>query len=173
MSIHDPSVWGQTFWDTLYIVAFTYPLQPTGADKQWTRWFYEVFAHVLPCNTCGQDYARLLQLYPIDDWLKDREALCRWVYNVRNRVNEKMGKPLTPPSFEAVQHYYQVEFPAGKRNPPSSSSGGTTNNKNGVSWGTVFIVVLVAFLLALLLGFWAGRISKQVSTVPGLLPLPS
>ena len=93
------------FWDLCHLVSFAYPEQPTTAQREQTARFYESLSSVLPCEECKTDYASLLRQFPVRDYLDSRDRLSRWCYDLHNRVNVKLGKPITV-SYEQARARY-------------------------------------------------------------------
>jgi hypothetical protein len=87
-------IWGPSAWNMLQCCAFGYPINPTDEDKKNFRTFYDVIKYVLPCRFCRESYTQFI----IDDdtvlndaALESRNTLVRWVYNIHEKVNKKLG----------------------------------------------------------------------------------
>jgi len=101
-------VWGPAGWLFLHCVAFGYPPTMSREDdrRRAYRVFFEAIGHVLPCKYCRDSYQEYLREHPIDAALDRREDLCRWLYTIHNRVNEKLGVSDIP-TFAEVQARYE------------------------------------------------------------------
>lgn len=89
----DPASWGSSFWVTAHTVAAAFPLDPTETDKNKFKAYFDSFEFVLPCTECRENWSSVLEKRPlIQAALTSRIALCRWVLDVHNLVNEKLGK---------------------------------------------------------------------------------
>jgi hypothetical protein len=75
----DPSVWGEAGWIFLRNIAKGYPDKPSPIDKQTYKIFYEKVGDVLPCSTCRNNYKKHLKEVPINNYLKDKNSLYKWV----------------------------------------------------------------------------------------------
>jgi hypothetical protein len=89
----DPTVWGPHFWFFLHTLAISYPHHPNSVTK---KKYYELIQNLplfIPVETIGNDFARLLDEYPVTAYLDSRESLIRWMHFIHNKINEKLEKP--------------------------------------------------------------------------------
>lgn len=84
------SIWGNSAWDFLHIVALSYPNLPTFADKQNYTKFFNSLGPVLPCHKCTENYANHLNKYPIKQYLGSPEKLFYWTVLIRNVVRRNV-----------------------------------------------------------------------------------
>jgi hypothetical protein len=80
----------------MHTIAQNYPLHPT---KSAQRKYYDFFMNLplfIPDLTMSNQFAQLLDLYPISPYLKDRDSLVQWVHFIHNKINVKLGKPEVP-----------------------------------------------------------------------------
>jgi hypothetical protein len=90
-----PDSWGSYFWIAAHTVAAGYPKEPTEDDRTRYRVYFDSFEFVLPCIDCRESWSILLQKRPLTDAaFATRRSLCRWLLDVHNLVNEKLGKKL-------------------------------------------------------------------------------
>lgn len=87
-------IWGPPAWTSMNCYGFGYPIEPTEDDKKHYQAHYESYAYVLPCKFCRESYAQFIleedtKLGP--DVFKSRDTLTRWLYNIREKVNKKLG----------------------------------------------------------------------------------
>ena len=87
-----PEIWGPHFWYIMHIISFNYPANPTEYNKTAYREFYTTLKDVLPCEKCRRHYQTYLAAYPISPHLDSRAHLIKWVIQVHNFVNERLGK---------------------------------------------------------------------------------
>lgn len=99
-----PAVWGPPLWFFLHTMSFNYPAEPTLEQKVQYLTFFKTLGYVLPCKHCRDAYQAYTKNLDLNAF-KDRMALTRWVYNLHNAINAKLGK-LSSPSFESVVHAY-------------------------------------------------------------------
>jgi hypothetical protein len=88
------SVWGNSYWRILYIIALTYSDNPTNDIKNRTKLFLENL--ILPCEICQNDYINNSILkYPItDEVVSCRMNLLTWIKNIKNIEREKHNNSL-------------------------------------------------------------------------------
>jgi hypothetical protein len=88
-----PTAWGPLFWNTIHIVTLGYPADPSAADKDGTRKFFESLKTVIPCPVCREHYKQHLAESPVEPALEDKGKLIHWGWDLHNRVNDMLGKP--------------------------------------------------------------------------------
>lgn len=88
-----PTAWGKSAWTLLHSVSFAFPLVPTADEQERVATFVKAFREVLPCPTCKSDFGLIMERKPLEYSLHSREAFARWVNEVHNEVNVKLGKP--------------------------------------------------------------------------------
>ena len=99
-----PDIWGPHGWKFLHYLSFGYPMDPTTEQKNQYKTFFLSLQHVLPCSICSKHYSENLMEYSLDDALRNRDALVRWVIDIHNNVNETQGKKIYEYD-EAIQLY--------------------------------------------------------------------
>ena len=120
-----PDLWGPHGWKFLHYLSFGYPMDPTTEQKNQYKTFFLSLQHVLPCSICSKHYSENLMEYSLDDALRNRDVLVRWVIDIHNSVNEAQGKKIYEYD-EAIRLY-------------------TTKDNS-----TVFTVVFIALLIFLI-----------------------
>ena len=108
-------VWGPTGWLFLHCVTFGYPyaINPENPDHKYKKrdykLFFEKLGDILPCKYCRDSYKEFIKEHPIDKHLNKREDLCKWLYDIHNKVNKKLGVPdCDIPNFKEVQQNYET-----------------------------------------------------------------
>jgi hypothetical protein len=128
-------VWGPAGWLFLHCVAAGYPYvinpdKPEHLEKQndYYRFFYYL-GKVFPCKYCRNSYQDFItDLSPINH-LGSRKKLCKWLYDIHNKVNDKLGVPACEiPSFEDVEKNYE-QFRA--KCTPTTENEKTANKAKG------------------------------------------
>ena len=87
-------IWGPALWIGLHSIAFGYPTEPTDDEKKGYRTFFESIQHVLPCLYCRISYYEFIssnETELIDDVFLNRDNLTLWLFNLHNKVNNKLG----------------------------------------------------------------------------------
>jgi hypothetical protein len=83
--------WGPSAWKFLHAVTFAYPNDPGHNTKVKYLTFFKLLKYVLPCATCRRGYTHDASDLSLDK-LKSRDTLSRWLVDVHNRVNVRLGK---------------------------------------------------------------------------------
>ena len=107
-------IWGPSGWLFLHCVTFGYPykIDPTNKEhiekqNDYYRFFYYL-GKVLPCKYCRISYMDFFTEHSIMKALGTRKDLTKWLYDIHNLVNDKLGAPQCErPSFEDVETQYQ------------------------------------------------------------------
>ena len=87
-----PQIWGPIFWSTMHIASLAYSDTPTDRQKSNMRAFYESLVDVIPCPICRQHYEDNLKTIPLDEPIKSRMGLVKWVFDMHNKINVQLGK---------------------------------------------------------------------------------
>lgn len=85
--------WGNKLWNSMHLISFTFPNNPTTEDKQNFKTFYYNIINIIPCNACKEHYTKNLQSYPIDNHLNDTFSLVYYIFTLHNQVNQQLNKP--------------------------------------------------------------------------------
>ena len=107
-------VWGPAGWLFLHCVAFGYPyaINENNPDhhskkKDYHQFFYYL-GRVLPCKYCRESYMEFFNTLNLEGNLNTRDQLTRWLYDMHNKVNHKLGTPeCNIPKYEDVQKKYE------------------------------------------------------------------
>jgi hypothetical protein len=96
--------WGPSGWKFLHAISFAYPIhEASQITKIKYLTFFKLLKYVLPCATCRRGYTQ-------DSWdlsikvLKNRDTLSRWLVDVHNRVNIRLGKRVR--SYDDIKKIY-------------------------------------------------------------------
>ncbi len=107
-------IWGPAGWMFLHCITFGYPyaINPNNPvhkyKKQHYKLFFESLGNVFPCKYCRESYQIFIKELPIDNYLKSRKKLCKWLYHIHNKVNAKLEVDKSKiPSFKEVQTLYE------------------------------------------------------------------
>jgi hypothetical protein len=110
-----PDTWGPHAWEFLHSVSFAYPKNPTTRDKKGYMKFFDSLKYVLPCTGCRKSYGNFIvdknELLLNDDVFENRDKLTKWVYDLHERVNKKLGKTYKITYDEVYEKYnnYRVK----------------------------------------------------------------
>ena len=89
----DPNIWGPHYWFFLHTLAISYPHHPNAVTK---KKYYELIQNLpllIPIESIGSDFIKLLDEYPVTAYLDNRESLIKWMHFIHNKINEKLEKP--------------------------------------------------------------------------------
>jgi hypothetical protein len=108
-------VWGPAGWLFLHCIAFGYPYSINnnnkdhmGKKEDYYNFFYYL-GQVLPCRYCRESYQEFFKELNLNNSLNTRKQLCKWLYDMHNKVNDKLGVPnCNIPSFEEVTSKYET-----------------------------------------------------------------
>lgn len=93
----NPKIWGRSAWIFLISTVADYPDNPN-VDMQYN--YNRYFLHlkwVLPCDVCRSNYEDHFRKWPIDQYLKSRAALFRWIMIIYNEVQSSLNKKTKGP----------------------------------------------------------------------------
>lgn len=113
-------IWGPALWTGLHSIAFGFPVKPTETDKKNYKTFFESLQYVLPCSYCRISYGEFIKTEDtlIDDKIfENRNELTKWLYNLHNRVNSKLGVDYGVGYEEHAKKYesYRAKCVSGKK----------------------------------------------------------
>ena len=100
----DADIWGPHFWFVLHTLAYCYPDFPTDHTR---RKYYDLVTNLplfIPVPKMGDEFAVMLDDFPVSPYLANRESFLRWMNFVHNKYNERTGKPAVPLHL-ALQQY--------------------------------------------------------------------
>ncbi len=104
----DPEVWGPRFWFVMFTMAISYPDNVTKVTKKKYYDFIQNLPLFLPCQDCGNHFAKLLDKYPVTPYLDSKDSFIRWVHFIHNRVNEELDPPKPLITLkQALERYYK------------------------------------------------------------------
>ena len=101
-------IWGPAMWLFLHTTSFNYPVIPSESDKKYYYKFFKNLQNILPCRYCRENYAENIKkihklTYGV---MKNRETLSRWVFELHEIINERLGKK-SGLSYEDVRDRYE------------------------------------------------------------------
>lgn len=107
-------VWGPAGWLFLHCITFGYPYvinpdnqEHIGKQEDYYNFFYYL-GRVMPCRYCRDSYQDFFRELDISKSLNSRSSLTKWLYNIHNKVNDKLGVPNCDiPSFNDIITKYE------------------------------------------------------------------
>ncbi len=88
----DTKFWGPSGWKLLHSIAYTYPDKPTSEDKRHYGIFYSNLKFILPCKYCRKSLTGFYKTLPIEQHLENRRVITKWMYEIHNKVNNKLRR---------------------------------------------------------------------------------
>lgn len=124
----DTRFWGPSGWQLYHLIAETYPEHPDEQTRQKYELFFVAMKDILPCRFCRESTTKFMDELPLHPALKSKSTLTKWVYDLHNKVNDKLRKqckedprvicPPPDPSFEKVREVYQALLSSTPEVPP-------------------------------------------------------
>lgn len=111
------SRWGPPGWKYLHSVAHGYPESPSEYDAQKYKIFFTAVGKTLPCRLCRESYVNFVTENPVRTG--SRQELTRWLWEIHNKVNDKLGRTYKTSDFDSTTKYYE-SFRAKCSNTPNS-----------------------------------------------------
>jgi len=102
----NPEVWGPHFWFVLFTISMHYPQRPNTVTKKKYYEFIHNFPLFLPSEKIGNNFAKLLDKYPVTPYLDSRMQFMKWVHFIHNKVNEHLDKQEIG-FYDALELYYK------------------------------------------------------------------
>lgn len=87
-------IWGPSLWKSLHTITFGFPINPSYQDKINYKNFFESLGDVLPCKYCRFSYKKFIDEHDTKltfDVFNSRYTLSKWLYDIHNKVNNKLG----------------------------------------------------------------------------------
>lgn len=144
-------VWGPKAWAFLHAITFRCPEKE--CDYVTRKSIYDLFSslkELLPCSKCRDHYREYMEdpttgiLDMNSSHLSNRDSLSRWLVDLHNDVNYRLGKDVIP--YDTIKNYYDGDDVC-----PSTEGGCSqeeeTTEKNGFS---PILVVLISFVAVLI-----------------------
>lgn len=126
--------WGRHTWDALFLLASDFPHARDCEDDQmytvrevelrrnaWKRILLSL-PDAISCPLCGMHFRRFMQRHSVNDALRNRETLMKWLYMAKDEVNKRRGK--RSPSLERIRKKY---IPPCSRRPRHKRSRSTSS----------------------------------------------
>ena len=82
----EPKIWGPHYWFFLHTIALSYPKYPNTITKKKYYEFIQNMPLFIPVESMGNDFSKLLELYPVTAYLDSRESFIKWLHFIHNKV---------------------------------------------------------------------------------------
>jgi hypothetical protein len=152
------SMWGPPGWRFLHSVAHGYPESPSDFDEKNGiplgttelnyKNFFTLIGSTLPCGLCRESYVNFIAENPIR--ASSRADLTKWLWEIHNKVNQKLGREYAKSDFESVYQFY--ERYRAKCSPSSDAKGCTDplygkKSKHGMRLRLILVSIMVGVLI--------------------------
>lgn len=138
-----PNIWGPHLWKALHMISIGYPSEPNEEQKQNYKYFFENVYKVIPCSVCSNNYKKhLIELPIVNETMKNRQNLAKWLINIHNIVNKEHGKIEIDPD-EALLLIFNNFNDKNKHNNTDNKSVHDTSNSSNI----LCILILIFFIL--------------------------
>ena len=91
----NPRVWGPHYWFTLHTIARSYPQYPNDVTRKKYYALIQNLPLFIPVPDIGNQFAELLDKYPVTPYLDSRQSFVRWMHFIHNKVRTATGAPET------------------------------------------------------------------------------
>jgi hypothetical protein len=103
------TIWGPALWLSIHCISLNYPSNPTSAEKNSYRLWFEGLEGVLPCGTCRKNFKTNLRAigYDAEKHFQSRLTFSYIVYKLHNNIRRMQGKSTDMTFNECVLFYEQ------------------------------------------------------------------
>jgi hypothetical protein len=101
----DPKIWGPKFWFFLHTISLCYPKYPNSITKKKYYEFIQNLPLFLPIEEISSNFSKLLDKFPIQPYLDNKESFIRWVWFIHNKINEQLEKPTISLNDFYIKYY--------------------------------------------------------------------
>ena len=105
----DPKIWGPHYWFFLHTIAMSYPKFPNAVTKKKYYEFIQNLPLFLPVESMAGEFSKLLDQYPVQPYLDNKESFIRWMWFIHNKINKKLEKPQISLNDFYVKYYEEYK----------------------------------------------------------------
>ena len=105
----DPKVWGPHYWFFLHTISMTYPIHPNAVTKKKYYDFVQNIPLFIPVESMASEFSKLLDQYPVQPYLDNKESFIRWMWFIHNKINLKLEKPQISLNDFYVKYYEEYK----------------------------------------------------------------
>ena len=103
--LRNPSAWGSTFWNFLYLSILGMPVTLTAKQSKELSNLLQNFHHFLPCAECRYHYSK--EISKVSFNLKTRSDALNMVLSLHNKVRKRQSKPILD-SENVISYLYST-----------------------------------------------------------------
>ena len=105
----DPKIWGPHYWFFLHTIAMSYPIHPNAVTKKKYYDFVQNIPLFIPVESMAGEFSKLLDQYPVQPYLDNKESFIRWMWFIHNKINKKLEKPEISLNDFYVKYYEEYK----------------------------------------------------------------
>jgi hypothetical protein len=105
----DPQIWGPHYWFFLHTIAMSYPIHPNAVTKKKYYDFVQNIPLFIPVESMAGEFSKLLDQYPVQPYLDNKESFIRWMWFIHNKINKKLEKPQISLNDFYVKYYEEYK----------------------------------------------------------------
>jgi hypothetical protein len=105
----DPKIWGPHYWFFLHTIAMSYPVHPNAVTKKKYYDFVQNIPLFIPVESMSGEFSKLLDQYPVQPYLDNKESFIRWMWFIHNKINKKLEKPQISLNDFYVNYYEEYK----------------------------------------------------------------
>jgi hypothetical protein len=105
----DPKIWGPHYWFFLHTIAMSYPVHPNAVTKKKYYDFVQNIPLFIPVESMAGEFSKLLDQYPVQPYLDNKESFIRWMWFIHNKINKKLEKPQISLNEFYVKYYEEYK----------------------------------------------------------------
>jgi hypothetical protein len=105
----DPKIWGPHYWFFLHTIARSYPIHPNAVTKKKYYDFVQNIPLFIPVESMAGEFSKLLDQYPVQPYLDNKESFIRWMWFIHNKINKKLEKPQISLNDFYVKYYEEYK----------------------------------------------------------------
>lgn len=105
----DPKIWGPHYWFFLHTIAMSYPVYPNAVTKKKYYDFVQNIPLFIPVESMAGEFSKLLDQYPVQPYLDNKESFIRWMWFIHNKINKKLEKPQISLNDFYVKYYEEYK----------------------------------------------------------------
>lgn len=105
----DPKIWGPHYWFFLHTIAMSYPVHPNAVTKKKYYDFVQNIPLFIPVESMSGEFSKLLDQYPVQPYLDNKESFIRWMWFIHNKINIKLEKPQISLNDFYVKYYEEYK----------------------------------------------------------------
>ena len=105
----DPKIWGPHYWFFLHTISMSYPVHPNAVTKKKYYDFVQNIPLFIPVESMAGEFSKLLDQYPVQPYLDNKESFIRWMWFIHNKINKKLEKPQISLNDFYVKYYEEYK----------------------------------------------------------------